>query len=156
MATTNICDVAIDGSKHVGLCASKSVSHKQFFPRNFILTDILNRPPRKDKKIEQKLPESPRSDPLRDAPVPPYETREKPADRKTANKSNRNNMRRQAEPFVYPWNRDGVDFITARANATWDNSIYSQATLEAMRAVRLQNEPIIDSIDQLESERQRE
>ena len=64
-------------------------------------------------------------------------------------------MRRQADTDLFPWNRDDIDFKEAKKNAAWDESIYDQATLESMSATRSRNEPVIDRIDQAESERQR-
>ena len=92
--------------------------------------------------------------PVAPPPTPPYPKREKPTEYKAVNKSGRRNMRRAAEAGVFPWHRD-IDFKAARANATWDDGIYGQQTLNDMSATRSKNEPIIEKIDTDESEKQR-
>ena len=104
---------------------------------------------------EKKLDTPPVEHPALIPRTPPYETREKPSERKAVNKSGRRNMRRQAEADVFPWNRE-MDFKAARANATWDDSIYDPSTLGEMDATRKKNEPIIERLDNQETERQRE
>ena len=86
--------------------------------------------------------------------VPPYPLREKPTAQKDVTKTTKRNMRRQAEAEVLPWNRD-LDFLAERANATWDDTVYSKETLEAMEAVRKHNMEIIDRFDGREIEKQR-
>ena len=87
-------------------------------------------------------------------PTPPYDKRPKPADRAATN-TGRRNQRRQAEAEEFPWNRD-LDFRTARANATWNDGIYDQETLDDMAATRSKNVPVIERIDRDENSRQRE
>ncbi|KAK3696155.1 hypothetical protein LTR37_018126 [Vermiconidia calcicola] len=86
-------------------------------------------------------------------PTPPYDKRPKPADRAATN-TGRRNQRRQAEAEEFPWNRD-LDFRTARTNATWNDGIYDQETLDDMAATRQKNVPIIERIDRDENFRQR-
>lgn len=86
-------------------------------------------------------------------PVPPYELREKPSERR-GTKTGRTQKRKHAEADEFPWNRQ-IDFIKARAEATWDDSIYPQSTLDDMAKTRALNEPIIDKIDAEETEKQR-
>lgn len=101
----------------------------------------------------RKKADSPTTDyPAAPPPTPPYETREKPEGH--ASKGGRRSMRRPAEAGEFPWNRD-IDFQAAKANATWDESIYDPATLRAMEQTRVRNEAVIARIDQAESERQR-
>ena len=109
--------------------------------------DLISRP--REKKTQTPVVDSPPPTP----PIPPYETRPKPTERKTVNKSGRRNMRRQAEAEAFPWNRN-LDFAAAKANATWDDTIYDLATLNDMAATRAKNEKIIEKLDAEESERQ--
>jgi hypothetical protein len=64
-------------------------------------------------------------------------------------------MRRNPEADEFPWNRQ-LDFDLERSQATWDDSIYDQTTLDEMEAVRMRNKEKIDSIDRDDSTRQRE
>ena len=73
---------------------------------------------------------------------------------KVTNKSARRNGRKQAEADDLPWARD-MDFKEARANATWDDSIYDPKTLAAMEAVRTHNAAVITQLDGKIAEQQR-
>lgn len=108
----------------------------------------------RDSRGRAKKIETPPSESAAPPPIPPYEKREKPTERNAFNKSGRRNMRRQAEAEEFPWNRD-MDFTEAKANATWDDSIYDPATLDSMAETRKHNGPIIERIDAEEAERQR-
>lgn len=87
-------------------------------------------------------------------PTPPYETREKPPERKLIFNPKRKNLNKKSEPDVFPWNRD-IDFRSAKINAVWDDTIYSEKTLNDMAATRARNAKVIERIDGEETERQR-
>ena len=53
-----------------------------------------------------------------------------------------------------PWHRD-IDFVAARADATWDESGYDSALHENMAAVRQQNMPVIKKMDAALLDKQR-
>lgn len=106
-----------------------------------------------DNRSRRKKAESPAAEGLHlPPPVPPYPAREKPSTH--ASKGGRRSMRRAAEAAEFPWNRE-LDFIAAKNNATWDESIYDADTLKSMEQTRVRNEAVIARIDQAESERQR-
>lgn len=87
--------------------------------------------------------------------IPPYAKIEKPMPRPELNKTGKKNMRRQAECDEFPWHRQGIDFMKARAEATWDISGYDQNILNAMAEVRKKNLPVIAKLDEELAEKQR-
>jgi len=99
------------------------------------------------------------SSPAQDVPVltriPPYVKTEKPVSRPEVNKTGKKNMRRQAECDEFPWHRQGINFVRARAEATWDISGYDQKILNAMAEVRKKNLPVIAKLDEELAEKQR-
>ena len=88
-------------------------------------------------------------------PTPPYETREKPPERKLIFNPKRKNQLKKSEADVFPWNRE-IDFKFAKVNAVWDDTIYDQETVKDMAATRTRNAKVIEGIDGEETERQRE
>ena len=70
--------------------------------------------------------------------VPPYEVRDKPDSDSRSKLSKTTSRRRQAEPNVYPWNRN-LDFAAEKTKATWNRSIYTQETLVTMEKIRAKN-----------------
>jgi len=86
--------------------------------------------------------------------TPPYEQRERPADKIRITKAGKRNLRRMAEPEEYPWHRN-IDFRKAREEADWDDSGYDQAVLDSMAATREQNRPYVQEQDDNLSEKQR-
>lgn len=88
--------------------------------------------------------------------MPPYEKREKPADRHPKPKfGRRNSTKRQAEAEDFPWNRE-IDFVAAKRDADWDDSIYDDARLADMAVTRAKNKSVVTGIDDDERERQSE
>lgn len=86
--------------------------------------------------------------------TPPYEPRMKPDEiRKKVTPKGRS-IRKQAEADEFPWNRQNLDYDHEKTNATWDDSIYDQQTLEDMSAIRKENEPHITKIDNEQQEAQ--
>lgn len=77
-------------------------------------------------------------------PTPPYDVRGKPSalPRKEKPKldAGKRNIRRQAEADTLPWNRQ-MDFVKAKAEATWDTSGYDDKVLDAMAETRRLNMP---------------
>ena len=105
---------------------------------------------------------SPTGTPPPRAPTPPYAHRPKPIDpskppkkpRNTVKGGRRPSQRRPAEADDFPWIRE-LNFHEAKANASWDESIYSVETLNGMRAARERNAAAIDGVDAKLGEAQR-
>lgn len=89
-------------------------------------------------------------------PIPPYEVRAKPPERRVALNARRKNqnLNRKMDNDTFPWNRQGIDFVSARVNAKWDDNIYPEATLREMDATRARNMKVIDRVDGEEKRRQ--
>ncbi|KAK0948530.1 hypothetical protein LTR29_000162 [Friedmanniomyces endolithicus] len=87
-------------------------------------------------------------------PTPPYDVRDRPAERKTYSKAGK---RKQAEPDEFPWNRQ-IDFVREKdvpAHLRWDIRDYNPHILDAMAVVRSHNAPIIHKIDKELAEKQK-
>lgn len=97
----------------------------------------------------------PQSTPPPPPPTPPYPKHVKPIVTKEG-PTGRRNMRKQAECRVFPWHREDIDFKQAKADATWDDSIYDQQMLDKMAETRSKNVAAIKREDDRRSEEQKQ
>lgn len=87
--------------------------------------------------------------------VRPYSTHQEPSDGPApATKKSKSGTVKNPEPDVFPWNRK-IDFPAAKANARWDDTIYTPATVQAMQTVRDRNASKVDRIDAEDNEKYR-
>lgn len=88
-------------------------------------------------------------------PTPPYPVRKtstvEPA---TTTTTGATSKRRTSEQSEYPWNRQ-LNFQVAKANASWNLSIYQASTLAAMEKVRKENAVYVRAIDFKDDEKLR-
>nr|POE65918.1 hypothetical protein CFP56_57608 [Quercus suber] len=119
---------------------------------------ILPRPgllgPKQKRAKKEKNP-VPSSTPLPPLPPPPYAPRYEPVERRTViGRGKIRQSRKQAEAEEYPWHRQ-FDFLEAKDKACWDETAYDQEVLDKMAKTRSENRPLILSLDDEQSGKQR-